>query len=98
MSLYARVAVSFRMSSTTCLRVHDSSPSIISDVLTGRLGDIQARLLDVGSHVATPRDNAAEGKLTRTRCDDSWTTSLEVFVSSPTLARIGTNILFDTLS
>jgi hypothetical protein len=47
-----------------------------------QLAEIQSRLLDVGSAVATPCDptNAAGAKVKRTRFDPAHSTSLEVLV------------------
>uniref|UniRef100_A0A7S3VUM6 Corrinoid adenosyltransferase MMAB n=1 Tax=Dunaliella tertiolecta TaxID=3047 RepID=A0A7S3VUM6_DUNTE len=52
----------------------------ISDTLADQLAEIQSRLLDVGSAVATPSDptNSAGMKVKRTRFDPAHSTSLEV--------------------
>ncbi|KAF5827702.1 cobalamin adenosyltransferase-domain-containing protein [Dunaliella salina] len=52
----------------------------ISDTLADQLAEIQSRLLDVGSAVATPSDpvNSAGVKVKRTRFDPAHSTSLEV--------------------
>lgn len=45
-----------------------------------RLEEIQCRLMDVGSHVATPREGSGStgDKLVRTQLDEKWVNVLEV--------------------
>eukprot|EP00742_Colponemidia_sp_Colp-10_P005428 GILJ01005800.1.p1 GENE.GILJ01005800.1~~GILJ01005800.1.p1 ORF type:complete len:215 (-),score=24.09 GILJ01005800.1:65-709(-) len=48
--------------------------------LVEKLSEIQSRLLDLGSNIATPRATSAESKVARTQFDEAHTTVLEEWI------------------
>eukprot|EP00041_Stephanoeca_diplocostata_P011157 m.180974 g.180974 ORF g.180974 m.180974 type:complete len:251 (-) comp18440_c0_seq1:1015-1767(-) len=50
--------------------------------LEGQLEEIQCRLLELGSHIATPRDSGNEGRLLRTTFHEKHTDNLELLIDN----------------
>ena len=51
-----------------------------SDPLSTMLPEIQSRLLDIGSHLATPLGSSSKAQTDRTACDPAWIEQLELWI------------------